>query len=363
MDVPVADPVRAALEQRQAIDRAVTRVLESGRYVMGREHDAFEHELAAHLGVAHCAGVASGTDALELALRAVGCHAGDELVIAANAGFYSSTAALALGMRIRYADVDEATLTLSAATLAPVVGETTKAVVVTHLYGFFAEVEPITELCRSHGVAVVEDCAQAVGARRDGHFAGSVGDVAALSFYPTKNLAALGDGGAVATNDDDVAARVRALRQYGWKTKYNVAIPGGRNSRLDELQAAILRTRLPLLATANERRREIVRAYESALGSSAARLVTQTGEDSVAHLAVLLADERDRVRSRFEEAGIATDVHYPLADHRQPVWGGRYASAHLPVTEHAVEHVLTIPCYPELTEDEVARVCGVLEEI
>lgn len=363
MDVPVADPARALLVQRPAIDRAVTHVLESGRYAMGNEHDAFERELAAYLGVAHCAGVASGTDALELALRALGCKAGDELVTAANAGFYSSAAACALGMEIRYADVDQATLTLSAATLEPVVSETTKAVVVTHLYGFFVDVEPIMELCRGRGVAVVEDCAQAVGAQRAGRFAGSVGDVAALSFYPTKNLAALGDGGAVATNDEDVAGRVRSLRQYGWEAKYDVAIPGGRNSRLDELQAAILRTRLPLLAAANERRREIVRAYDDALGPSAARLVTQSGEDSVAHLAVLLADPRDRVRSRFEEAGIATDVHYPLADHRQPVWGDRYASAHLQVTEHAVEHVLTIPCFPELTDDEVARVCRVLEEV
>ena len=363
MDVPVANPARAVRVQRSAIDRAVTHVLGSGQYVMGSEHDAFERELAAHLGVAHCAGVASGTDALELALRALGCRRGDELVTAANAGFYSSAAALAVGMEVRYADVDPATLTLSSDTLESVVGETTKAVVVTHLYGFFADVEPIVELCRGRGVAVIEDCAQAVGARRDGRCAGSVGDAAALSFYPTKNLAALGDGGAVATNDEEVVARVRALRQYGWETKYDVAIPGGRNSRLDELQAAILRTRLPLLAAANERRREIVRAYDGALGSSAARLVTQSGEDSVAHLAVLMADQRDGVRSRFEEAGIATDVHYPLADHRQPVWGDRYAGAHLPVTEHAVEHVVTIPCYPELTDDEVTRVCSVLEEI
>jgi dTDP-4-amino-4,6-dideoxygalactose transaminase len=361
--VPVADPARAVRAERPALERALRRVLDSGRYVLDREVQGFENELAAHVGVDECVGVASGTDALELALRAVGCAAGDEVVTAANAGFYASAAALAVGMRVRYADVDPASLTVSVESVEDALTPTTAAVVVTHLYGLLADVEAIVALCRRRGVKVVEDCAQAAGARRGGRRAGSFGDAAAFSFYPTKNLAALGDGGAVATSDTGTAGRARMLRQYGWESKYRVAAPGGRNSRLDELQAAILRARLPLLDVANDRRRAIVRAYEKVLAGASARLVTRAGEDSAAHLAVVVVDERDSVRAALAAEGVGTDVHYPVADHRQPVWGDRHADVRLPVTEEAVDRVLTIPCYPELTDEEVERVADALRRI
>jgi len=361
--VPVADPRRGVEALRSELDSALARVLESGRYVLGPEHDLFEAELAEYLGIRHCVGVASGTDALEIALKSIGCRGGDQVVTAANAGFYSSTAARAAGLRVRYADVDPELLTISAATVEEALTPETRAVVVTHLYGLMAEIESIVDLCRAREIGVVEDCAQAAGARRSGRLAGTFGDAATFSFYPTKNLGALGDGGAIVTDDDGVAERAKTLRQYGWETKYRVARPGGRNSRLDELQAAILRTRLPHLDIWNERRRSIAARYAEALPPYVGRLVSLGGEDYVAHLAVVLAADRDAVRSRLQAAEIGTDIHYPIPDHRQPVWGTALEKLRLPITEHATEHVVTLPCFPELTDDDVARVCEALHEL
>ncbi len=358
--IRVADPQRAVAAERPAIDAALGRVLDSGRYVHGPEHAAFEEELASFLGVAHCAGVASGTDAIGLALAAVGCGPGDEVLTAANAGGYTTAAARRLGCVVRYADVDPATLGLSATTVEEALTGSTRAVVATHLYGLMCDVEGIVELCRGRGIAVVEDCAQAAGAQRGGRRAGAFGEAAALSFYPTKNLAAIGDGGAVVTDDSAIDERVRALRQYGWSEKYRAAVPGGWNSRLDELQAAVLRVGLARLDERNGRRREIVRRYADALPSHAGRFVWNDGEDFVGHLAVILAEDRDHVRAALDAAEIGTDVHYPVADYEQPAWR---ADVRLPVTDHAVEHVLTVPCYPELTDAEVDRVCGVLREL
>ncbi len=249
---------------------------------------------------------------------------------------------------------------LSAATVEEALTTSTRAVVATHLYGLMCDVEGIVEICRERGIAVVEDCAQAAGAQRGGRRAGSLGDAATFSFYPTKNLAAIGDGGAVATNTPEVDERVRALRQYGWSQKYRAEVPGGWNSRLDELQAAVLRVGLARLDERNERRREIVRRYAEALPPHAGRFVWNDGEDFVGHLAVILAEDRDHVRTALDAAGIGTDVHYPVTDYEQPAWR---SDVRLPVTDHAVAHVLTVPCFPELTEDEVDRVCEALGEL
>ena len=358
--IPVADPRRAVAAQRRELDAAIARVLESGRYVLGPEHDAFESELSAYLGVAHCVAVASGTDALELALRALDGPADAEVVTAANAGCYASTAISRAGLSVRFADVDPLTLLLSVETLEPALTARTVAVVVTHLYGALADVDGVVDLCRSRGVAMIEDCAQAAGARRGQRMAGAFGELATFSFYPTKNLAALGDAGAVVTGDATFADRLRKLRQYGWAEKYRV-VGEGRNSRLDELQAAILRTRLPQLDRDNERRRAIVGAYARALPPETGRLVVHDAEDCVCHLAVALVEERERLRDALRDADIGIDVHYPIADHRQPHWADRFREVTLPVTEHATEHVLTLPCYPELDDAEVDRVCEVLE--
>ena len=361
--VPVADPSRAASALREELSGVFDRFLASGRYVLGPEHAAFENELAGFLGVRHCVGVASGTDALELALMAVGCREGDAILTAANCGAYTTGAARRAGLRVRFADVDPGTLGLSPSTVEEALAPDIRAVVVTHLYGLLADIEGIVALCGDRGIAVVEDCAQAAGARRNGRRAGAFGDAAAFSFYPTKNLAALGDGGAVTTDSDDVADSVRRLRQYGWDQKYRVSISGGRNSRLDELQAAVLRSRLGRLDEWNTRRRRIVQGYDAALASGVGRFVAGDGEDYVAHLAVVVAEDRERLRATLDAPGVGTDVHYPIADHRQPAWSDEYADVRLPVTEHAVEHVLTVPCFPELTEEEVARVCEVLRDL
>ena len=358
--VPVADPRRAVASFHDEILSAIDRVLAAGRYVHGPEHAAFEKELATFVGVGQCAGVASGTDALELALLAVGCIPGAEIVTAANAGGYAGAAGRRLGLEVRYAEVDPETLGLTAATVEHALTPATRAVVATHLYGLMCDIEGIVDLCRTRGIRVVEDCAQAAGAQRLGRRAGAFGDVATFSFYPTKLLAAIGDGGAVATDDSDTAERVRSLRQYGWSEKYRVEDAGGWNSRLDELQAAVLRVGLPRLDQRNDRRRRIVRRYAEALPSSAGRFVWADGEEFVGNLAVILATDRDRTRSALAAAGVGTDVHYPRADYDQPAWR---SGERLSVTDHAVEHVLTVPCYPELTEDEVHRVAEALRDL
>jgi aminotransferase EvaB len=361
--VPIADPGRAAAALRDELCAGFDGFLAAGRYVLGPEHAAFEGEFADFLGVGHCVGVASGTDALEFALRAVGCREGDAILTAANCGGYTTTAARRAGLRVLFADVDATTLGLSRSTVETALSADVRAVVVTHLYGLLAHVEGIVALCRERRIAVVEDCAQAAGARRDGRRAGTFGDVAAFSYYPTKNLAALGDGGAVATDCDEIAERVRLLRQYGWDSKYRVAIDGARNSRLDELQAAFLRIRLPRLDDWNVQRRRIAARYADAVSTDTGRFVASEGEDYVAHLAVAIFEDRERVRARFADAGVGTDVHYPIADHEQPAWRDAYQDVRLPVTEHAVRHVLTVPCFPELTQEEIQRVCEVLRDL
>jgi dTDP-4-amino-4,6-dideoxygalactose transaminase len=365
-DVPLNDLRRGFLELEAPLRDAVDEVLSSGWYVLGPQHDAFEREFATAVGAAHCVGVANGTDALELALLSVGCRPGDEVVTAANASMYTATAALKAGLVPRFADVDPGSLLLTAATIEPALTPRTKAVVVTHLYGRMAEIAPIRDLCRAHGVALVEDCAQAAGARNDEGPAGSLGDVAAFSFFPTKNLGALGDGGAVVTNDDERAALVRRLRQYGWSSKYTVTEPRGRNSRLDELQAAVLRVKLPHLDAWNARRREIVGRYAEVLGSGPRRMVHGNATDSpayVGHLAVMITEDREADRAAFVEAGVRTDVHYPVPDHRQPVLASATADVQLPVTELAATQILTLPCFAEMTETEIERVCDVLRKL
>jgi dTDP-4-amino-4,6-dideoxygalactose transaminase len=361
--VPLNDLGRGFAALEAELRKTVDDVLSSGWYVLGPQHDAFEREFAAAVGAGSCVGVANGTDALELALLSVGCRPGDEVVTAANAGMYTSTAALKAGLVPRFADVDPASLLLTAATVEPALTPGTRAVVVTHLYGRLAEMGPLRDLCSAAGVALVEDCAQAAGAVGDEGPAGSLADVAAFSFFPTKNLGALGDAGAVVTDDPERADLVRRLRQYGWSAKYTATVPRGRNSRLDELQAAVLRTKLPHLAGWNARRREIVARYADALGEGPRRMVHGPSAGTpayVGHLAVLAGPDRDADRAALAEAGIRTDVHYPVPDHRQPVLADAAAGVSLPVTERAATEILTVPCFAEMTETEIERVCDVL---
>jgi dTDP-4-amino-4,6-dideoxygalactose transaminase len=286
------------------------------------------------------------------------------VVTAANAGGYASLAALAIGAVPVLADIRAADLTLDPQAALALVGPRTKAVVATHLYGQLAELAGLAAGLGGAGIALIEDCAQAHGAQRDGRGAGGFGLAATFSFYPSKNLGATGDGGAIVCDDDELAQRLRALRQYGWEERYRAVTPGGRNSRLDELQAAVLRVKLPRLAAWNEARRNIVARYRHAAEGTPLRLVHRPGPDYVAHLCVARHPERDAFRRRLAELGIASAIHYPFADHQQPAIAARALRPRpLPVSEAAVSEILTLPCFPEMSAEEVEAVAAAIRDL
>ena len=262
--IPFLDLTAAYRRLQAEIDAALGRVAAGGRYILGDEVAAFESEFAAYLGLDHAVGVASGTDAVMLALRACGVGPGDEVITVSHTAVATVAAIELCGATPRLVDIDAATFTMAPAAFAAALTPRTKAMIVVHLYGNPADMDAIIPIARAHGLAVIEDCAQAHGARYRGRLVGALGDVAAFSFYPTKNLAALGDGGAVATNRPEIADRLRQLRQYGWRERYISEIPGT-NSRLDELQAAVLRVRLRRLDEENDARRRLAAAYTQAL--------------------------------------------------------------------------------------------------
>lgn len=338
---------------------AIARVLDRYWYVMGDEVRNFETAFAAYCGVSHCIGVANGTDALELALRAVGVARGDSVVLAANAGYYGSAAVRLIGATPIYVDVDSLSLTLCPRSLAmALVGRETKprAIIATHLYGQLSEIESIAMLARAHGVSLIEDCAQSHGASRNAKRAGSFGDIGCFSFYPTKNLGALGDGGAVVCSDEDLANRIRSLRQYGWGKKYHNELPFGRNSRLDEIQAAVLNDKLPLLESANAARRAVARYYNNAFAELPLQLPVSTEADFVAHLYVVRTPRREALREFLNTQGIACEVHFPVPDHLQTAYAVDPETGRLSVTEAACASVISLPCYPGMPASDQERV-------
>jgi dTDP-4-amino-4,6-dideoxygalactose transaminase len=358
MTIALNDLARHHAPLRAELDAAIARVNDRGHYILGPEVEAFEREFAAYCGAASCIAVGNGTDALELALRALGVGADDEVATVANAGGYATTAIRATGATPVYADMDEATLNADPTSLAERLTPRTRAIVVTHLYGRLADVEAIARIAKERDLALIEDCAQAHGAARGGRKAGTFGAVGCYSFYPTKNLGALGDAGALVTNDTTLAARIAELRTYGWRGKYRVAAPGGMNSRMDEVQAAVLRVKLPRLDAWNARRREIARRYAASIANPAIALLPRPDDGSdVAHLYVVRAKDRDALRVHLASADIATDIHYPVPDHRQAGWTSA-ASPSLLRTERACDEVLSLPCYPELAEAEIAAVAA-----
>ncbi len=338
----------------------VERVVSSGWFVLGPEVHAFEEEFAAYCGASHCVGVASGTDALDLLLRALEVGPRDEVVTAPNAGMYATTAILAVGAVPVYADVDPATLTLSPESVGRQITARTRVVIATHLFGRMADMVGLRALSEQNGLALVEDCAQSHGASLNGRRAGSWGDGAAFSFYPTKNLGALGEAGAVATSDAALARRVKNLRQYGWQDKYVVLHRGGRNGRLDELQAALLRVKLGFLDRWNAQRRAVAKCYSATLKHPDILTPPVDGDDYVAHLYVVRSARRDALRNYLKQHGVSTDVHYPLLDYQQPFLKTDYRHVHLPASEQAVREILTLPCYPELDLDHVRRGCDIM---
>ena len=343
----------------EELKHCVARVIDSGWFVLGRELEAFEAEFAAYCGTAHCVGVANGTDALELALRASGVGPGGRVLTVANAGAYSTTAIRAAGAEPVFVDIDDDTLLVGETQLLRQLASPQRpsAAIVTHLYGrLVPAIEAIARAARQAGVPLIEDCAQAHGARLGARMAGTFGDFGCFSFYPTKNLGALGDGGALVTGSTEFRDRVRMLRQYGWTGKYRIERAGGRNSRLDEVQAAVLRVKLPKLDGWNERRRAIARRLSGGIRNPKVRCPQHLGPDYVAHLYVVRTADRQALQDRLRARGIATDVHYPLLDYRQPAFAADGAEFSNPVAERACREVLTLPCFPEMSDEETDAV-------
>lgn len=341
------------------LSQSIARVLDRGWYILGPEVEAFEQEFAAYIGVRTSVSLGNGTDALELALKALRVGAGAPVATVANAGMYATAAIHQAGARPLFVDVCSRQMTMDPASLEAALTPATAAIIVTHLYGRMAPMPQIMEIADRARIPVIEDCAQAHGAELDGRRAGAWGAIGCFSFYPTKNLGALGDGGAVVTNDAELAATVRQLRQYGWTSKYCSDMPGGRNSRLDEIQAAILRAKLPHLDNWNRRRREIARRYSEAFTGMPITAPAAAIDNSsyVAHLYVIRSLFRDELRRKLADSGIATDVHYPIPDYRQQSVAPRIATpSSCPVTEECCRTVLTLPCFPEMTEQEVEQV-------
>ena len=349
---------------RAKILAALSTVVDNGWFVLGPQVAAFEQEYATYLGTRDCVGLANGTDALEIALRALNVGRGNKVATVANAGMYGTTAILLLGAEPVFIDIDPHSMLMDPEQLRRELGTTpaVAAVIVTHLYGRVECVEELVEIAHSHGVPVIEDCAQAHGARVRGRAAGTFGDIGCFSFYPTKNLGALGDGGAAITSNDELAGSMRQLRQYGWSEKYQASMAGGRNSRLDEVQAAVLRIKLPLLNEWNSRRRFIAARYSTEIRHSRIACPPVMGENYVAHLYVLRTQDRDGLRAHLNRSGVASDIHYPVPDFKQPAIVARFGAVDNPDAEAVCGEVLSLPCFPEMTDDEIGFVISSINE-
>jgi dTDP-3-amino-2,3,6-trideoxy-4-keto-D-glucose/dTDP-3-amino-3,4,6-trideoxy-alpha-D-glucose/dTDP-2,6-dideoxy-D-kanosamine transaminase len=367
MAVPFNDARRRFAPSRQVLLDAWERLLDQGIFVGGPAVASFEQAFAAYCGVAHCVGLGNGTDALEIMLRAIGVSYGDEVIVVANAGGYASAACHIIGAVPVYVDVNFDTCQINPATIDEAIDQNTKAIVITHLYGLMNDVEQIRSQLSILGrqdVTLVEDCAQAHGAQlKNGSRAGGGGIAAAFSFYPTKNLGAVGDAGAVVCNDAELAMRVRQLRQYGWGAKYDVIVPDGRNSRIDPFQSIVLLHQLPHLDEANAIRRKICELYADNLRAGW-KLVHANDASFVGHLAVLIAPDapaRARALDLLRQRRIGHDIHYPVLDCDQIGWRGRgKIVGNLEQSRELTQRVLSIPCFAELAVDELDQVVDVL---
>ena len=360
--IPWASPAAQYRAREADIKAAVARVLDSGVFVLGEEVESFERAFAAYCGVAHGIGVASGTDALELALRALGIGPGDEVITVSHTAVATAAAVLACGATPVLVDVEASYYTIDPSKIEAAITPRTKAIVPVHLYGQAADMDAVLALARAHELRVIEDCAQSTGGRHGTHRLGSIGDVACFSFYPTKNLGAIGDGGMVITPDADLAARVRRLRQYGWDDARKTH-ELGRNSRLDPLQAAILAAKLPHLDADNARRAAIAARYDRGLAGTSFVLPTaRAGATHVYHLYVLRCDDRSRLTAHLRADQIGSAVHYAEPVHVQKGYAERSVLPKdgLPVTSAIVDKILSLPMYPELTDQEADRVIASL---
>jgi len=366
--VPQGQPRANYLAYKDEIDTAVARVLASGRYILGDETSAFESEFAGFVGARHGIGVASGTDALILGLRALGVGPGDGVVTVSHTSVATVAAIELAGARPILVDVEAGDYTMAPSDLAGVLDRPehpVKAIIPVHLYGCPARMQEICALAEAYGVPVLEDASQAHGAAIGDRKAGNFGRLGAFSLYPTKNLGAIGDAGILVTSDAKLAARIRSLRQYGWNEQ-RISEIAGMNSRLDELQAAILRVKLRHLDSDNARRRAIARAYDLGFEHLPVVLPARRGEtEHVFHQYVIRIADRDRVRIRLQERGIETALHYPLPVHLQPGYRERLATgpSKLAVTESLASEILSLPMFPQLEESSVRRIVHAVRDV
>lgn len=363
-EVPFVDFAARVAAIRPELEAAIARVLDSGRFILGPEGEAFERELAAALGAKDAVGLASGTEALQLGLTALGVGPGDEVVTSPLSAAFTALAVVSAGAKPVFADLDPETLNVSPEAVARALTPRTKAILPVHLYGHPADMDPILDLARARGIAVLEDACQAIGALYKGRPVGTLGGLGALSFYPTKNLGALGDGGALLVDDADLAARLRRLRNGGQSDRYRHEVPGI-NSRLDELQAAILRVGLRHLSAWTERRRALAALYLEELGGGPVSLPEERPyARAVYHLFVVRHRRRDAVIEALRGRGIGSLVHYPIPLHLQPAFsslGGKPGD--LPVAERAAREVLSLPLYPELADAQARAVAAAVREL
>ena len=359
--IPLVDLTAQYHSIKEEIDAAVHATLESGHFILGPSVSRLEESIAAYLGVAHAVGLASGTDALVLALRALDIGPGDEVIIPAYTFFATAGTVISVGARPVFVDVDRATYQIDVTQIKPRITPRTKAIIPVHLYGHPADMYPILEIARTHGLKVIEDNAQAFGAAYQGRKTSSLGDIGCLSFFPTKNLGAFGDGGMAVTDDPALTERMRMLRTHGWKKKY-YSEEVGYNSRLDALQAAILQAKLPHVDGWNQRRRELSRRYSEQLAPLGVAVPVECEWGTpVYHLYIIRSDRRDELQSFLRQNGIASEVYYPLPPHlAAPCRKFGYREGDFPRAEQASRETLALPLYPELTESQQDRVVKAL---
>ena len=357
-----ADPRASYLVQRQLIDAAILEVLERGLYILGPKVRQFEQSFAGYIGSGQCVGVANGTDAVHLALRSCGVGPGDRVITVAHTAVATVSAIEWIGAKPVLVDIDPDTFTISTESVAELLerdhARTIKAVIAVHIYGHAANLNELIKLCKRHGAALIEDCAQAHGATFQGRKLGSIGTCGSFSFYPTKNLGAFGDGGAVTTSDPAIADRLRLLQQYGWRERYISEVPGY-NSRLDEIQAAILNVKLGCLDAGNARRRQIAERYTQEFAGLPVRCPTESRESHhVFHQYVIRVAERDSLKQHLEVQGVKTAILYPVPIHLQPGYKSivECPDGALPVTEQVAREILCLPIFPELSDDQVGTV-------
>jgi dTDP-4-amino-4,6-dideoxygalactose transaminase len=361
VSVPFGDLSRGSAELGAELRAAADRVLASGQFLFGAELEQFESEFAEWCGVPFAVGVANGTDAITIALQGVGVGEGDEVITVANTCVPTIVGIENAGAVAVLADADHDSRTINPGHVEQLITPRTRAILPVHLYGQACDLDALLAIAHCHDLRLVEDCAQAHGTEYGGRRVGCFGDAAAFSFYPTKNLGALGDGGAVTTNDAATAARIRQLRNYGERARFEHVIRG-RNSRLDALQAAFLRVKLPYLESWVERRRAIAARYDLALsGSELIPAAELPGRRHAYHLYVVEPPNRDAFRARLDAAGVDTAVHYPIPIHLQPAYRSLGEQGAFPVAERLASSVVSLPLYPELTEAEIVAVCEALE--